>query len=244
MSEFFASILTSLIASGLGIGVVVIGLLSWLGGVWSNRISRLESAELALRNLEEKATIDSEARKENAEMQKQLDNLQHQHQKLLNKDRVNHSIAQDTYAKFFSSKMDAYIRLANLKRDYLLSIKEFVHDPEDGAPLNNSSISLMIDIRKTIHESYIYLSDNLLEVFEQWNEEFITIDTGNTIDIMQRWSHFSRMEEALDTPANELIYEETRLTYQKFMEDYPRLWDNVLNAIDSDIKDLRKRYDL
>ena len=72
MSEFFASILTSLIASGLGIGVVVIGLSSWLGGVWSNRINRLESAELALRNLEEKATIDSEARKENAEMQKKI----------------------------------------------------------------------------------------------------------------------------------------------------------------------------
>jgi hypothetical protein len=242
--DISVSIITSIFTSAISTSVVLMALSGWLGGVWSKRIDRLESAKLELKKLGEKATIDSEARKENAEMQKQLDELKHQHQKLLNKDHVNHSIAQDTYAKFFSSKMDAYIRLANLKRDYLLSIKEFVHDPEDGAPLNNSSISLMIDIRKTIHESYIYLSDNLLEVFEQWNEEFITIDTGNTIDIMQRWSHFSRMEEVLDTPANELIYEETRLTYQKFMEDYPKLWDSVLNAIDSDIKDLRKRYDL
>ncbi|MFT5119703.1 MAG: hypothetical protein ACI9ST_000882 [Psychrobacter glaciei] len=244
MYDISVSIITSIFTSAISTSVVLMALSGWLGGVWSKRIDRLESAKLELKKLGEKATIDSEARKENAEMQKQLDELKHQHQKLLNKDHVNHSIAQDTYAKFFSSKMDAYIRLANLKRDYLLSIKEFVHDPEDGAPLNNSSISLMIDIRKTIHESYIYLSDNLLEVFEQWNEEFITIDTGNTIDIMQRWSHFSRMEEVLDTPANELIYEETRLTYQKFMEDYPKLWDSVLNAIDSDIKDLRKRYDL
>ena len=244
MNELFASILTSLAVSGLGVAVVIIGLSNWLGGVWSNRINRLESAEIALRSLEKKATIDSEARKENAEMQKQLDDLKHQHQKLLNKDHVNHSIAQETYAKFFSSKMDAYIKLANLKKGYLLSIKEFVHDPDDGPPLNNASITLMISIRDTIHENYIYLSTNLLEVFEHWNEEFITTDTGNTIDIMQRWSYFSSMEDVLDTPANALAYEETRLTYQKFMEDHPQLWENVLNVIDTDIKDLRSRYDL
>lgn len=244
MDELFASIITALAVSGLGVTVVIIGLSNWLGGVWSNRINRLESAEIAFRSLEKKATIDSEARKENAEMQKQLDELKHQHQKLLNKDHINHSIAQDTYAKFFSLKMDAYIRLANLKRDYLLSIKEFVHDPDDGPPVNNASITLMLSIRNTIHENYIYLSNNLIEVFELWNEEFITTNTSNTIDIRQRLSYFLGMEDVLGTPANMLMNEETRLTYQKFIEDYPELWGNILNVIDGDIKDLRTRYDL
>lgn len=244
MNELFANILTSLAVSGLGVAVVVIGLSNWLGGVWSDRINRLEDAEIALRNLKEKATIDSEARKENAEMQKQLDELKHQHHKLLNKDHVNHSIAQDTYAKFFSSKMDTYIKLANLKRNYLLSIKEFVHDPEDGVPLNHASTSIMISIRNTINENYIYLSNSLLEVFETWNEEFMKIDKINTIDIMERWPEFSSIENEYGASASDLANEETQLTYQKFMEDYPKLWDSVLNAIDSDIKDLRKRYDL
>lgn len=244
MNEIFTSIITSLITSGISIAVVVLGLSSWLGGVWSKRIDRLESAEIELKKLGEKATIDSEARKENAEMQKQLDNLKHQHQKLLNKDLINHSIAQDTYAKFFSLKMDAYIRLANLKRDYLLSIKEFIHDPDDGPPVNNARITLMLSIRDTIHENYIYLSNNLIEVFELWNEEFITTDTGNTIDIMQRSSYFSGMEDVHGISANMLMNEETRLTYQKFIEDCPELWENILNVINRDIKDLRTRYDL
>ncbi|MDE0490031.1 hypothetical protein NK638_00465 [Psychrobacter sp. A3] len=244
MNEIFASIITSLVTSGISIAVVVLGLSSWLGGVWSKRIDRLENAEIELKKLEKKSTIDSEARKENAEMQKQLDELKHQHQKLLNKDHVNHSIAQDTYAKFFSSKMDAHIKLANLKRNYLLSIKEFVHDPENGPPLNHASTSIMISIRNTINENYIYLSNSLLEVFEIWNEEFIKIDKINTIDIMERWSEFSSIESKYGASASDLANEETQLTYQKFMEDYPELWDSILNVIDSDIKDLRRRYDL
>lgn len=239
MNELFVSIITSIFTSAISTSVVLMALSGWLGGVWSKRIDRLESAKLELKKLGEKATIDSEARKENTEMQKQLDELKHQHQKLLNKDHVNHSIAQDTYAKFFSSKMDAYIKLANLKRNYLLSIKEFVHDPENGPPLNDASISIMISIRNTINENYIYLSNSLLEVFEKWNEEFIKIDKINTIDIMERWSYFSSMENASD-----LANEETQLTYQKFMEDQPKLWENVLNRIDSDIKELRARYEL
>lgn len=244
MYDISVSIITSIFTSAISTSVVLMALSGWLGGVWSKRIDRLESAKLELKKLGEKATIDSEARKENAEMQKQLDELKHQHQKLLNKDNVNHSIAQDTYAKFFSSKMDAYIKLANLKRNYLLSIKEFVHDPENGPPLNDASISIMISIRNTINENYIYLSNSLLAVFEKWNEEFIKIDKINTIDIMERWSEFSSIESEHGASASNLANEETQLTYQKFMEDQPKLWENVLNRIDSDIKELRTRYEL
>ena len=73
MYDIFVSIITSIFTSAISVSVVLMALSGWLGGVWSKRIDRLESAELELKKLGERATIDSEARKENAEMQKQLD---------------------------------------------------------------------------------------------------------------------------------------------------------------------------
>ena len=53
------------------------------------------------------------------------------HYKTRSNDKFKHTheISQNTYAEFFSKKMEAYIDLASLKQAYIIAIDEYVPDP-------------------------------------------------------------------------------------------------------------------
>lgn len=161
------------------------------------------------------------------------------------KDKANHSIAQQAYAKFFSSKMDAYIKLANLKKSYFHAIDNFVPTPEDGElDINIDKIFYMDKIRNHILENHIYLSDALNESFENWNEKFTKLKVTNTMNIRERWDYFQSLEEGTGISANALADEETQIEYNKFLISELKLWSQIFKTLDKDIIKLRKRYDL
>ena len=161
------------------------------------------------------------------------------------KDKANHSIAQQAYANFFSSKIDAYIKLVNLKSSYLHAINNFAPTHEDGElDINVDRIFYMNEIRNNILENHIYLSDELNQAFENWNKKFTKVKVNNTIDIRERWNYFQTLEANTGIPANMLADEETQMEYNNFIDSEPELWNKLFETIGKDISKLKRRYDL
>lgn len=158
---------------------------------------------------------------------------------------ARHQIAQQAYNSFFSSKMDTYIKLAQMKIAYEKSIDEFL-PLSDGQDLeiNYDRIHVMLEIRNQILNNSIYLSDKLIEAFNQWDKKFTPAKMEAEYDRFQRWNYFLSMAEVTGESANALVDEERNADFQNFMDANKTLWDKVLEQIDNDIKALKKRYDL
>lgn len=160
------------------------------------------------------------------------------------KDKANHSIAQQAYATFFSSKLDAYIKLSNLKSSYLHAIHNFVPTEYGELDINVNRILYMNEIRNNILENHIYFSDELNEAFKNWNEKFTKIKVNNAMYIEEMWHEFLERADIRGMPAHMLADEETQLEYNNFLESEPELWNKLFETIDEDITWLKRRYDL
>lgn len=161
------------------------------------------------------------------------------------KDKANHSIAQQAYARFFSSKVDAYIKLSNLKSSYLHAIHNFVPTEDGELDINVNRILYMNEIRNNILESHIYFSDELNQAFKNWNEKFTKIKVNNTMYIREMWHEFlAREDDIRGMSAHMLADEETQLEYNNFLESEPELWNKLFETIDEDIAKIKRRYDV
>ena len=160
------------------------------------------------------------------------------------KDKANHSIAQQAYARFFSSKLDAYIKLSNLKSSYLHSIHNFVPTEYGEPDINVDRILYMNEIRNNILENHIYFSDELNQAFKSWNEKFTKIKVNNTMYIREMWHEFQAFEDIRGMTAHMLADEETQLEYNKFLESEPELWNKLFETIDEDIAEIKRRYNV
>lgn len=160
------------------------------------------------------------------------------------KDKANHAIAQQAYATFFSSKLDACIKLSNLKSSYLHAIHNFVPTEYGELDINVNRILYMNEIRNNILENHIYFSDELNQAFKNWNEKFTKIKVNNTMYIEEMWHEFQERADIRQMPAQMLADEETQLEYNNFLESEPELWNKLFETIDEDITKLKRRYDL
>lgn len=160
------------------------------------------------------------------------------------KDKANHSIAQQAYATFFSSKVDAYIKLSNLKSSYLHAIHNFVPTEYGELDINVNRILYMNEIRNNILENHIYFSDELNQAFKNWNEKFTKIKVNNTINIREMWHEFQARADIRGMSAHMLADEETQLEYDNFIESEPELWNKLFETIDEDIAIIKRRYNL
>lgn len=160
------------------------------------------------------------------------------------KDKANHSIAQQAYARFFSSKLEAYIKLSNLKSSYLHAIHNFVPAEYGELDINVNRILYMNEIRNNILENHIYFSDKLNQAFKNWNEKFTEIKINNTINNREMWHEFLEREDIRGMSAHMLADEETQLEYNNFLESEPELWNKLFETIDEDIARIKRRYDL
>lgn len=160
------------------------------------------------------------------------------------KDKANHSIAQQAYARFFSSKLEAYIKLSNLKSSYLHAIHNFVPAEYGELDINFNRILYMNEIRNNILENHIYFSDKLNQAFKNWNEKFTEIKINNTINNREMWHEFLEREDIRGMSAHMLADEETQLEYNNFLESEPELWNKLFETIDEDIARIKRRYDL
>ncbi|TXD97083.1 hypothetical protein ES754_08725 [Psychrobacter frigidicola] len=218
MSEFWQELIIN-----LGGNAVLGGLIIYLGKIYLERIGR-----------NEQAAIDGRLR-----------SLEQDHEKLLSRGEHFHQISQKAYTNFFTAKMDAYIKLANLRYDYVSAIDNFVPDPFDVTErVNKFQAKIVLKIRNHIQKNRIYWSDDLLVNFDEWNKKFTLEKSSGEYDRRQRWSHFSALAREMEESAQLLADNELYDDILRFMEENTENWDKLLNNIDSDILSLRKKYNL
>ena len=105
--------IVGVVATALGgVGVIVLGLSSWLGTLWSKRLMAKFQAEQAIKLAE------------------RSDELQRETQRTLSELKTVLDIAKDTHLQFFNDRLDAYRQIIDLVSEVL--------DSFDKAQLNSS----------------------------------------------------------------------------------------------------------
>lgn len=160
-------------------------------------------------------------------------------------EQAKHQIAQEAYKNFFSKKMEAYIELANLKQRYLITKLENVEDPYNYLPsLDRELRNRILGIKKHIQSNNIYLSNELNIKFNDWFEKIIPVIKSSQYGAMEEWSRIQVQAEAMGETAYDLAELEMGTDLAKGMQACIKEWNNLLNQIDKDILELRKKYDL
>lgn len=133
---------------------LLIGLAGFLGKIYIERIAR-----------NEQASIDTVARHDTAELQKQMDKLKQEHEKILVKDEHFHQISQETYQRLFEFKIEVYKELNKLKLEYEVPIP-YDTNQIDFKNIDNRDLLTFRKFQKIIAyigNKAVYITPNLHE---------------------------------------------------------------------------------
>ncbi len=147
-----------------------------------------------------------------------------------------HQIAQEAYREFFTTKMEAYIELAKLKNNYTIAFSRYTHYPDfNDNPFDYLPKDEVDAIVKHVQNNSVYLDKALIEKFDAWHspveyeiyEETMKFDTDF-------YSYLPESEQ-----------QEKYLSYkQNIYEKYQGRFADFLDEVETNIRQLRLKYDL
>lgn len=166
----------------------------------------------------------------------------------LQKRQAKNNILQEGYKIFFSSKMNAYMELVHLRYKYSIISLENQSRPDDFLDrLNLKKFSMIFQIKSHIQENRIYLSKDLVDIFDKWYSLIMPIyqEVDNVI-----YSEFDRIRqdaECLDEKDCDLAKIELADSFMEEISKNPKIeecWNILLGKIDADFIALKNKYDL
>lgn len=162
--------------------------------------------------------------------------------------QAKNNILQEGYKIFFSSKMNAYMELVHLRYKYSIISLENQSRPDDFLDrLNLKKFSMIFQIKSHIQENRIYLSKDLVDIFDKWYSLIMPIyqEVDNVI-----YSEFDRIRqeaECLDEKDCDLANIELADSFMEEISKNPKIeecWNILLGKIDADFIALKNKYDL
>ncbi|MGP5211268.1 hypothetical protein ACTXJ5_10810 [Psychrobacter alimentarius] len=216
MSNFWQDLIIN-----LGGNAVLGGLIIYLGKIYLERIGR-----------NEQATIDE-----------RLKRLEQDHEKLLTKDEHFHQISQQTYQKMFEKKVDAYMRLIQLRQQYL-SNKEVNIPKENVENYQGKDLISILSMKEVMEENRFYLSSDLIELFDQWYEEAYHYIVASKEDAFNQALETFKWNEAERYFLNHTIQEASTKQLNLMLKETNNIIGKIFETIDIDVQNLKKKYNI
>lgn len=144
--------------------------------------------------------------------------------------------------------MNAYMELVHLRYKYSIISLENQSRPDDFLDrLNLKKFSMIFQIKSHIQENRIYLSKDLVDIFDKWYSLIMPIyqEVDNVI-----YSEFDRIRqdaECLDEKDCDLAKIELADSFMEEISKNPKIeecWNILLGKIDADFIALKNKYDL
>lgn len=218
----YTEIVGTLLTSLGGATIIVAAFAHFLGRVWTDRIAKTTSAKFdsELEILKSRNTLALEEFKTTSS--------------LVLKERENFAgISQEFYQEFFKNRVETYLKLLDLKNQYITNMEEeFTTEINEvwGLTYHSTYTSL----RKLMIEKQLYISNDLEKLFS----EFRTIAS--------KYIKEADMVEAFHINEDSPPWENEKLiaVYDKFaIETYEKM-NTVMVQIANDVSMLRSRIEI
>ncbi len=218
INEVIGSVLASLGGAALIIGAFA----HFLGKIWTDRIAKST-----------KARFDSELEASRAQNQLALEAFKSESSKILKQQEYFAGISANFYQGFFSERVKTYLKLLEIKNQYITSMEEeFTTElHEDWGQIYHSTYTR---IRKLIIEKQIYISNDLDSLFGSFRS-----DASKYIkeaDLVEAHTYNQ------DEPPWE--NENLRAVYNKFAVETGHHMQAILEQISHDVSKLRARIEI
>ncbi|STZ63727.1 Uncharacterised protein [Moraxella lacunata] len=162
--------------------------------------------------------------------------------------QAKNNILQEGYKIFFSSKMNAYMELVHLRYKYSIISLENQSRPDDFLDrLNLKKFSVIFQIKSHIQENRIYLSKDLVDIFDKWYSLIMPIYQEVDNVIYSEFDRISQEAECLDEKVCDLANIELADSFMEEISKNPKIeeyWNILLGKIDVDFIALKNKYDL
>ena len=227
------NLVTSVILSVGSSSALILGLSSWLGKVWANRI--LEK---------DKAKFQNEMEIIKSNHLKDIENLKSEHLKSIeeykNKFQAKiktieqfHQISQSTYEKLFQQKVETYTNLMKEKTEYIKTINE-----DELFESNNRQIfflSFFSNISKIIDKNRLYISNKLSNCYD---------DLYKKISPILKEIEFNEISGNVSELNPSLIETKKQNIAKKMMLECVSEINTFISQIDCDVILLRKKIEM
>ncbi|OOS20204.1 hypothetical protein [Moraxella lincolnii] len=162
--------------------------------------------------------------------------------------QAKNNILQEEYKIFFSSKMNAYMELVHLRYKYSIISLENQSRPDDFLDrLNLKKFSMIFQIKSHIQENRIYLSKDLVDIFDKWYSLIMPIYQEVDNVIYSEFDRIGQEAEHLDEKDCDLANIELADSFMEEISKNPKIeecWNILLGKIDTDFIALKNKYDL
>jgi len=174
---------------------------------------------------EEETKNNKEIEKLKSELDKQKQQLEHMHQ-----------VSQVTYQKLFKKKIEIYLELINIKLEHnKILIYSNIETEDDYYDNIDLYIDELNDVEKIIDPNELFISNELLEVYEKLKEKKETLN-------------FKFKDLALahyNNPIDDISYEEeTQKIKQIIYEETKKEFSNFHNILANDIQKIKIKINL
>ena len=247
MSEMFASFLAPIFGGSAVIGLVVFGLSKWLGNIWAERLRMLEDARITIETLQAQATIDTEGREHQTELDQRLKNLEQEYEKITAKADYFHQVTLDTYQEIFKKKIEVYDELTKLKSIYINNFSivtslrneenfpdKNYHDSANGIE-NYAKLLAMYEI---VTDNQLYVSTALLKAFTVWTEESSKLHARHITETLPEITADSNMDEYIGESLKKRLIDLNGRSITELAEYI----DNIFSQIDKDIEFIKNKH--
>lgn len=219
--EMYSEILLSILTTLGGATVIVIAFAHFLGKVWTDRIAKQTMAkyEKELAILKSQHELVFQEFKQKAEFE--LKDLEH-----------FGGISKDVYQDFFKNRVATYIKLLEIKNEYISDMsEEFITDETESWGVAYHAI--YVKFKKVITEQQLYISNELDKVFHDLRMKACEyIKEADMAEAYAMGVGSTYPEEASEGALNKLVNETSGLMKK------------VIKQIDTDVSKLRARIDL
>ncbi len=228
------NIITATVLSIGGTTLVVLGLSSWLGKVWANRILLQDKNkyEKEMEALKANNTRDLQQIKAMGDLQ--LEQIKQILQRELATREIFHQISKETYKRIFDNKIATYTELLRVKSEYLKTIHEDEQfESEDYPP--RVYYEYFRKIQKLIIENRLFISNSLSDKFDLL---YFKISRHiREVEIIQ-------VQGEINNKYWEDIEENKDDQYRKMISETSVELSELNSQIDSDVSEIRKWLDL
>jgi len=221
--DMYSEIVGTLLAS-LGGATVLVGVFThFLGKVWADRIATTTAAKFHADLERLKAT--------NAAS---LEQFKARSTLLLREQEHFAGISLDFYQRFFSERVDTYLKLLEIKNQYITEMEEELAT-EIHQVWGEIYHGTYTSLRKLIVERQIYISNELDGLFREFREK--ASEYVKEADMAEAFAHAHRAEPPWEDRRRHAVYD-------KFARETGDHMRGVMDQIGFDVAKLRSRIEL
>lgn len=217
------SVVRSVLESIGGIALVVGALAYFLGAVWADRIAKQTVAryDQDIEAIKARNTLALEEFKRRSDIE-----LRDREQFV--------QISSLVYQEFFKNRLATYIKLLEIKNEYISGMHEdaVTEETERWADVYYSSY---MKFRKILIEKQIYISSQLEQVF--YDLRLAAAKYTNEADIVEGYAIGAGVEQRVAD-------EQRSAMHEKLTQNTHTLMTSVIRQIDIDVSKLRSRIDI